>query len=246
MITDYVRQQYDYIVSYMWSLGIPVHDTTQYNHEVLDQDLLLTAFVHKSYAADFTESVSHNERLEFLGDGILGSVINKMLFLEFSDKKESDLTLYKISLVREETLAKAARSINLGEHIFVWHGEIKQWWRDKDSVLSDAFEALLWYLYLDFSVTVVESFIAQYVYVHLQDIDETQRKSYKSLLQESIQQQHKRIPDYVTEPNQTDETWTVQSYKALVFLDGNVLGEGVGVSKKKAQEAAAQSAYESL
>lgn len=88
----------------MDSIGIQVSDLS-------DQELLLCAFVHKSYAADFKESYHHNERLEFVGDAVLGSVIAKALFLDFPQMQESTMTLYKIALVREETLAEVAKKI---------------------------------------------------------------------------------------------------------------------------------------
>jgi ribonuclease-3 len=80
---------------------------------------LLLAFVHKSYAADYKDVLTHNERLEFVGDGILGAVINKLLFLKHPEMAESDLTLYKIALVREEILAEIAKDIKLYEVVFI-------------------------------------------------------------------------------------------------------------------------------
>lgn len=79
--------------------------------KIQNSDLFLCAFVHKSYASDFKESYDHNERLEFVGDAILGSIIAKQLFLEFPDMQESVMTLYKIALVREETLSLVAKKI---------------------------------------------------------------------------------------------------------------------------------------
>jgi ribonuclease III len=104
---------------------------------------LLLAFVHKSYAADYKDIITHNERLEFVGDGILGAVINKLLFLNHPEMAESDLTLYKIALVREEILAEIAKDIQLNEIVFISKGEEKMQGRQKDSILSDALEALI-------------------------------------------------------------------------------------------------------
>lgn len=93
--------------------------------EIDDTDLLLTAFVHKSYAADFRDPLPHNERLEFIGDAILGAVVNVNLYKDFPNESESTLTLYKIALVRAETLAEVAKEIGLDQVIFLGNGELK-------------------------------------------------------------------------------------------------------------------------
>jgi len=103
----------------------------------------MLAFVHKSYAADYKDVFTHNERLEFLGDGILGAIINKLLFVNHPEMTESDLTLYKIALVREEILAEIAKDIKLNEIVFISKGEEKMQGRQKDSILSDTLEALI-------------------------------------------------------------------------------------------------------
>jgi len=99
-----VQQQQQELVQYLVSLGIE-------EKKIKNTDLLLTAFIHKSYAADFKEISAHNERLEFVGDGILGGVVTKLLFLNNPEMEESEMTLYKIALVREETLAEIAKEI---------------------------------------------------------------------------------------------------------------------------------------
>ncbi len=104
---------------------------------------MLLAFIHKSYAADYKDTFTHNERLEFVGDGILGAVINKLLFINHPQMPESELTLYKIALVREEILAEVAKEINLNDIVFISKGEEKMQGRQKDSILSDTLEALM-------------------------------------------------------------------------------------------------------
>jgi ribonuclease-3 len=109
----------------------------------------LQTFIHKSFAADYKDIIYHNERLEFVGDGILGAVINKLLFLDHPEMPESELTLYKIALVREEILAEVARDIKLDEMLFISKGEEKTQGRKKDSILSDGVEALIGFLYIE-------------------------------------------------------------------------------------------------
>lgn len=105
--------------------------------------------MHKSYASDFKEVYDHNERLEFVGDSMLGSVIAKKLFLDFSSMQESTMTLYKIALVREETLCTVAKKIGLPQQLFISKGEERNGGREKASITSDAMEALIGYLALD-------------------------------------------------------------------------------------------------
>jgi ribonuclease-3 len=109
---DQVIKKKEDIVEYMKKLLIPVED-------IQDEELMLLAFVHKSYAADYKDLYTHNERLEFVGDGILGAVINKLLFINHRNMAESELTLYKIALVREEILAEIAKDIHLNEMVFI-------------------------------------------------------------------------------------------------------------------------------
>lgn len=103
-LPDEVRNALPQLQSFFSGLGLPAE-------QIQDLDLFLCAFVHKSYASDFKISYDHNERLEFVGDAMLGSVIAKALFLDFPQMQESSMTLYKIALVREETLCKVAKKI---------------------------------------------------------------------------------------------------------------------------------------
>lgn len=95
----------------------------QFSQSPRSDHVLLQAFVHKSYASDFKEPLPHNERLEFLGDGILGAMINSMLYKDFPDQEESVLTLYKIALVREETLALVSKKLGIDKLMILGNGE---------------------------------------------------------------------------------------------------------------------------
>jgi len=128
IIPPEVMQQQEMLFDYLASLGIE-------KSQIKNKALCLTAFIHKSYAADFKTITSHNERLEFLGDAVLGAVVAKLLFQKHSEMAESDMTLYKIALVREETLAKVCKEIRLDEKIFISKGEEKSKGRKKDAIL---------------------------------------------------------------------------------------------------------------
>ena len=177
LIQKEVKDKEEELISYLVSLWIE-------REKIKNTDLLLTAFVHKSYAADFKEMTAHNERLEFVGDGILGAVITKLLFTDFPQMEESGMTLYKIALVREETLAEVAKEISLNTHLFISKGEEKMQGREKETILWDAFEALLGYLYLDIGEQEVFKFITKYLYPKIKEIRERPVKSYKTLVQE--------------------------------------------------------------
>lgn len=227
------------IKDYLQTLEIDIQD-------VLDEDLLLTACIHKSYAADYIGDYAHNERLEFLGDGILGAIVNKMLFLQFKTEPESKLTLYKIKLVREETLADIARDIELDKIILLGNGEERQGGRQKNSVLSDCLEALIGYLYLDQPLSVVEKFIEKYVYTKLPEVKEKDFKSFKSLIQEYVQKQTKELPVYETKEYSKGEDAKEILYESVVHIGNRPQGTGIAKNKKAAEEAAAKEAYNKL
>ena len=203
----------------------------------------MLAFVHKSYAADYKDVFTHNERLEFVGDGILGAVINKLLFVNHQEMAESDLTLFKIALVREEILAEIAKDIKLNEMIFISKWEEKMLGRQKASILSDALEALIGYLYIDLGVDITEQFIKQHMYSKLEKIEKSPVKSYKTMIQEIVQKEHKIVPEYRDIEHKVDEKGNVTEYKSEVYIVGKKISEWFGSNKKKAQEDAAKNCY---
>jgi len=227
------------LIEYLESLWIK-------REKIKNSDLLLTAFIHKSYAADFKEITSHNERLEFVGDGILWAVITKMLFTQFPWMEESGMTLYKIALVREETLAEAAKNIGLNARLFVSKGEEKMHGRNKETILWDAFESLLGYLYLDMGEDEVFSFVSKYLYPKIKEIREKPVKSYKTLVQEYIQREHKSTPMYVDLEKEVDDRGNVLQYQSDLMVESQVLSTWLGTNKKKAQEDAAKIFYEQV
>jgi ribonuclease-3 len=185
-------------------------------------------------------ALSHNERLEFLGDSILWASIGSLLYIHYPHRSEAQMTLYKIALVREENLAKVAREINLWQYIMLSHGEEKQWWKDKDAILSDTLEALLWAQYIIHGFEEVQQFIEKYIRPELTTLMETDCKSYKSLIQERSQSLWLPIPSYETIETKKEKEVIFQ---ANIFVGNELLWTWYGKNKKKAQEAAAQEAY---
>ena len=212
--------------------------------KIKNVDLFLVAFMHKSYAADFKVITSHNERLEFLWDSILWACVAKLLFVNHPEMSESMMTLYKIALVREETLAEAAKKIKLNQQLFISKWEEHNNWREKDTILWDAFEALLWYLYIDFWPEEVLKFVEKYLYPFMETISTHPVKSYKTLVQELVQKDTKQIPEYHETEEEIDEKGNVLLYKSELFINNEKAAEWTWVNKKKAQEAAAKNYYE--
>ena len=236
---DQVLKKKKDIISYLATLWIPTK-------QIQNEELLMLAFVHKSYAADYKDVFTHNERLEFVGDGILGAIINKLLFINHQQMAESDLTLYKIALVREEILAEIAKDIKLNEMVFISKWEEKTQWRQKDSILSDALEALIWYLYIDLWIDVTEQFIKTHIYTKLEQIEKNPVKSYKTVIQEIVQKEHKVVPEYKDTEHRVDEKWNVTEYKSEIYIIGKKISEWLGSNKKKAQEEAAKKCFETI
>lgn len=238
MLNNIILSHYDSLLSYsksLWFDGRPIKDETK-------KDIFLTAFIHKSYAADFVPPLSHNERLEFLGDSILGACVWSLLYTNYPQWSEAQMTLYKIALVREENLAQVARTIELWTHIFLSNGEEKQWGRDKDAILSDTLEALIGAHYLIYGFDEILRFIKDYIFPEIITLMETNCKSYKSLLQEWAQWHGLPIPSYITIEEKSTENTTL--FVSQVYLNDNILiGTWHGKNKKKAQEQAAEQAY---
>ena len=212
--------------------------------KIKNVDLFLVAFMHKSYAADFKVITSHNERLEFLWDSILWACVAKLLFINHPEMAESTMTLYKIALVREETLAEAAKKIWLNQQLFISKWEENNNWREKETILWDAFEALLWYLYIDFWPDEVLSFVEKYLYPFMSTISTHPVKSYKTLVQELVQKDTKQIPEYREIEQETDKKWNVLLYKSEIYVNNEKVAEWTWVNKKKAQEDAAKQYYQ--
>jgi ribonuclease III len=206
--------------------------------------LLELALVHSSFINENpTKARASNERLEFLGDAVLGLIIAESLYQEYPDAPEGDLTRLRSALVRRETLAEAARLIHLGEYLFLGNGEEAGGGRDKPANLAGAFEALVAAIYLDRGLAEAGKFIRvlfgpeMYMQAHQGIITD-----YKSKLQEIMQARKGIAPEYqlisATGPDH-DRQFTIE-----VKIGDIVLGRGKGKSKKIAEMEAARIALE--
>lgn len=239
MLPKEVLEKRQAIKEFLKNLNIPIE-------KINDENLLMQAFVHKSFAADYKQMLLHNERLEFLGDGVLSAITNKLLFINYPEYSEAELTLYKIALVREETLAEVAREIDLDKYIFVSKWEEKMQWRKKNAILSDCLESLLGFLYIDLGNDIVEHFITTHIFSKISTISKDPVKSYKTMVQEYVQKEFKELPIYKDSDHEIDWKGNTTIYRSEISIWVKKVAEWFGSNKKKAQEEAAKNYYTSI
>lgn len=210
--------------------------------DIRDYALLQQALTHKSYLGETAEAMS-NERLEFLGDSVLGLVVAEYLYTQFPERVEGDLAKAKAVAVSEPVLAESAKRLGLPEMILMSAGEEASGGRKRLSILADAFEALVAVVYLDCGLEAARQFVLRALESILIDIERKEHiRDYKTLLQEHTQGIYKKAPSYVVVDERGadhDKTFTIEAR-----LDGVVLGRGEGKSKKQAEQAAALRALE--
>lgn len=206
-----------------------------------NEKLLERALTHTSYANENKEKANgHNERLEFLGDSVLSLSVAHTLFTRYPDRFEGDLTRGRAALVCEKTLYLMAKEIDLGDYLLLGKGEDLSGGRNRPSVLSDAYEAVIAAIYLDGGMEEAEKFILPRAEKYLENHFSEIPRDYKSELQEIIQQNpEERISYVLVKESGPDhnKTFTVE-----VRLNSNVIGEGVAPSKKQAEQQAAREA----
>lgn len=210
-------------------------------HQFESLPLLEEALTHPSVST--AKSIPSYQRLEFLGDRVLGLVVAQLLFKEFPDEDEGTLSRRLTSLVRRETLVKVAQEIGLDSFVRITNAEQRSGGRKRESVLADCCEAVIAALYLDGGASVAERFIHRYWYPILQQAN-TDYKDPKSLLQEWAQQRGKPIPEYVL--IKTTGAHHQPTFVLEVHVDGVEPTQGQGSSKRDAAQAAAKAMLEQL
>jgi ribonuclease-3 len=211
-----------------------------------NRSLLEQAVIHSSYVNENLELVSsHNERLEFLGDAVLGFIIAEKLYQEFPDITEGEMTRLRAALVRRDTLARVARAVGLGDFLYMGKGEEASGGRTKTPNLAGALEAVIGAIYLDQGLTDTRDAVLKLLGKELSRVSRYGAGvDYKSRLQELIQSRNQSTPAYrlvaQTGPDH-DRRFTVE-----VMAGGVVLGRGNGKSKKLAETEAARLALDRL
>jgi ribonuclease-3 len=222
-------------------------------------ELLNLAFVHRSVSneaggvsgvglpsAEFLPGPRlNNERLEFLGDSILGAITATLLYSDFSDKNEGDLAKIKAVVVSEEALSGIARELQIDSLLLLGKGEDRSGGRGKKAILADAFEALIGALYLDSGYRAASIFVSPHIRAEIRRVlEKNYYRDYKSLLQELCQHEFHSYPEYRMVKRSGPEH--ERFFWMEVTVQGKVFGPGMGRNKKSAEQEAARMAFEAL
>ena len=204
-------------------------------------ETLKLAMTHPTYSYENSLD-DNNQRLEFLGDTVLSLTIVEYLFHRFPDKQEGELSKIKSAVVSGETLAKAAREFKLYDYLLIGKGEEKIGGRFRDSVLGDAFEALIAAIYLDLGYLKAKDFIFTMLMNLIEEILTKGVKDYKTILQELLQKKYKKSVEYkVLEENGPDHD---KSFTVGLIWEDQVVSIGIGKSKKEAERQGAKIAID--
>src|SRR3989344_2740377 len=205
-----------------------------------DKDLLRQAFIHRSYLNENPgERLSHNERLEFLGDAVLEVIVSEYLYREFSDMPEGELTAIRAALVNTHTLARAAGALGMEEYLLLSKGEAKSEGRARQYILANTFEAFVGSLFIDQGLSAVKSFLEAHLLPYTRIVmEEKLWQDAKSLFQEKSQEVSGITPTYkvlLEEGPDHNKQFTVG-----LFVGERLVSQGVGFSKQEAEEDAAR------
>ncbi len=206
--------------------------------------LLQNALTHSSYANErWHDSLKCNERLEFLGDAVLGMVVAEYLYRNYPERLEGDLTRMRADMVCETSLAAAANRVELGKHMLLGNGEEQGGGRTRASILADAFESVIAAAFLDGGMDAAKGIIERFILTNV-PAKKMQNQDYKTALQELVQKKRNQTITYelVSESGPDhDKSFTVE-----LRLNGKKIGEGTGSSKKRAEQDAARVALNKL
>jgi ribonuclease-3 len=209
----------------------------------VDRDLLVRALTHRSYAYE-NGNLPTNERLEFLGDAVLGLVVTDTLFRRHPDLPEGQLAKLRAAVVNMRALADVARTLGVGEHIYLGRGEETSGGRDKSSILADTLEALIGAAYLEHGIEVGSDLVHRLVDRLIDASAELGAGlDWKTSLQELTATHGLGVPEYVVTEEGPDHAKT---FHASVVVGGDVRGKGSGRSKKEAEQQAAATAFTTI
>lgn len=209
-------------------------------HRFTREELLIQALTHRSVGA------SNNERLEFLGDALIGFIIAEALWERFPKADEGTLSRMRASLVKRESLARLARDLKLGDALRLGAGELRTGGHARDSILADALEAVLGAVYLDAGFERARAVVLELFAARLEQTDaERAGKDPKTRLQEWLQSYKRPLPKYLVlsiDGDQHDQTFIV----SCQLQDADVTTRGTGTSRRRAEQAAAESMLERI
>ncbi len=206
--------------------------------------LLQNALAHSSYANErWHDSLKSNERLEFLGDSILGMVVAEHLYRNYPERPEGELTRMRADMVCETSLANVAHSLHLGSHLMLGHGEEQGGGKKRASILADGVESVIAAMFLDGGMEPAKQFIARFILCHVPE-KSLANTDYKTTLQELVQQKKNQVLSYelIGESGPDHD----KHFEVHVLLNGGPIGFGRGTSKKRAEQDAARDAMEHI
>lgn len=207
-----------------------------------DKSFIKRAITHSSFSNENKGDFQNYERLEFLGDAVLGMVVAQYLFEKFPAVQEGTMTKLRASVVCEESLAKCSRNIGINEVLALSHGEAMHGGREKDSILADVFEAVLASIYLDSGLETAKEFVLTHLQNEIERLaNECESSDYKSELQEILQKGGNSVKiEYIQDSESGPDH--DRTFYVSVHVNGVKKGSGSGKNKKAAQQAAAKNA----
>ncbi|PCI95110.1 ribonuclease III [Candidatus Aerophobetes bacterium] len=210
-----------------------------------DKGLLKLAFTHRSFVNENKEiSSNHNERLEFLGDAILGLMVSEFLYKTLPESKEGDLSFLRANLVEASSCYQFLQMIEISEFLLMGKGEMMNQGKGRDTILADLFEAVIGAIYIDSGMDMAKEFFFSKFETKLHSLIREPSKNWKALLQDYLQKKYQKQPTYtVIDEEGPDHEKT---FHIGVYLDKDVLGKGSGLSKKEAEQNAAEDALKKL
>lgn len=204
--------------------------------------LFSTALTHPSYVFENPQfGKNTNQRLEFLGDAILDFVVAEYLYLSYPDRSEGELTKMRAAVVNETTLANKALEIELGQELLLGKGEQASGGRERPSILADAWESVIGAIYLQYGMQEARRVILELLKPAIEEVAEGNYGDYKTVLQEKAQREEKEVHYQILAEEGPDHN---KCFTAGVFLQGNLMGEGIGRTKKEAEQNAARQVLE--
>jgi ribonuclease III len=216
----------------------------QLHYKFHDSSLLVLAFIHRSYINEHREVLQHNERLEFIGDSILGLLTAEYLYKNFPNNPEGDLSYYRSRLVDATACISYLQKMDIAKHILLGKGERMNDGRGRESILADLFEAIIGAIYLDGGLEAARHFIFNNFSQEIKATLETPLSNWKAILQDYCQKKYQQPPIYkVLDESGPDHS---KSFIIAVMISDKEYGRGSGASKKEAQQSAAAEALKQI
>ena len=210
--------------------------------EFHDRQLLRAAFTHSSYRNEHrSDATPDNERLEFLGDAVLSLCVSKYLYRHYPQAPEGEMTRMRAAVVCEPSLAELAKKLGFSNYLRLGKGEEQTGGRERSSLLADAFEAFIGSLFLDQGLASAEKFLTEHLFPEFERLEGT-RKDFKTILQEYVQ--HHNLGDLLYDTIEESGPAHERQFRVSVQIAGRAIAQGIGRSKKEAEQHAAKEALE--